>query len=460
MGDSDLIAFIQKSRGKKRTDEQIRTSLISVGWKSEKIDAAFSQIDGQMLTAAQKSDGMDYMPQNVQAAQKKEDARLASQTAQAASQAKQGGQQPQQPASSPAKTAQQPALQSKPASAPPEQKPTPMPPTIRPPVFPAKPAAAAPASPPVSSSAKPAQASSQPPQTAPAAQAQAAPAQSEQTAGKTLSAVEPRPVSNPSFAAISGGFPAIKGGLPIAAIAIVLVILAAAIYISTSPRAPPSIQHIQSNNSSSPALNNSTAPQPSPSPSPVPNPPEPAASQNATAPPAPNVSQPYLPSLPDGTQLPPSGQPAESPATNTTPQPEPPPVQPVPAPAPNALPPDLQQSPPPAPSAANNSSQANQTGGANQSLPDISSQYRQVFRRSNSLGYTASSFCVENELGNFIQLRYDMYYGNTCSLVKPGTTGFANLSTFEADNCETVPCCVKGAADSFSKKYDEIDCGR
>ena len=83
-----------------------------------------------------------------------------------------------------------------------------------------------------------------------------------------------------------------------------------------------------------------------------------------------------------------------------------------------------------------------------------------MFRRSNSLGYTASSFCVENELGNFIQLRYDMYYGNTCSLVKPGTTGFANLSTFEADNCETVPCCVKGAADSFSKKYDEIDCGR
>ena len=83
MGDSDLIAFIQKSRGKKRADEQIRASLLSVGWKSEKIDSAFAQIDGQTLTAAQKSDGMDYMPQNVQAA-KKEGERQPAQDAQQA----------------------------------------------------------------------------------------------------------------------------------------------------------------------------------------------------------------------------------------------------------------------------------------------------------------------------------------------------------------------------------------
>ena len=76
------------------------------------------------------------------------------------------------------------------------------------------------------------------------------------------------------------------------------------------------------------------------------------------------------------------------------------------------------------------------------------------------MGYTASSFCVENELGNFIQLHYDLFYGTGCSLVKPDTGGFANLSTFEADKCETVPCCVKSLPGDLSKKYDEIDCAR
>jgi len=43
MGDDQLIAFINSSRTKGRTDEQIIRSLLAVGWKKEKIDAALRE---------------------------------------------------------------------------------------------------------------------------------------------------------------------------------------------------------------------------------------------------------------------------------------------------------------------------------------------------------------------------------------------------------------------------------
>ena len=47
MADDELISFILRSREKKRSDDQISRALLSVGWKKERIAAAFQKIDSE-----------------------------------------------------------------------------------------------------------------------------------------------------------------------------------------------------------------------------------------------------------------------------------------------------------------------------------------------------------------------------------------------------------------------------
>lgn len=51
-GDEQLISFILKAREKGRTDEQIARSLYSVGWKKDRVDAAFVAANERMKGAA------------------------------------------------------------------------------------------------------------------------------------------------------------------------------------------------------------------------------------------------------------------------------------------------------------------------------------------------------------------------------------------------------------------------
>lgn len=71
-----------------------------------------------------------------------------------------------------------------------------------------------------------------------------------------------------------------------------------------------------------------------------------------------------------------------------------------------------------------------------------------------------SGYCIENSLGNFVQLHYKMYYGSECATEKPGQGAFVGLEQFKADKCELLPCCINGPLGEYSKKYDFIDCGR
>src|SRR3989338_1593149 len=49
MGNDELINFIQLSREKGRTDEQIMRALLSVGWKKERITTSFAKIKSGRL---------------------------------------------------------------------------------------------------------------------------------------------------------------------------------------------------------------------------------------------------------------------------------------------------------------------------------------------------------------------------------------------------------------------------
>jgi hypothetical protein len=50
MADDELIGFIEKSRSRGRTDEQILQQLISVGWQKERISLAFAAIEQKKTT--------------------------------------------------------------------------------------------------------------------------------------------------------------------------------------------------------------------------------------------------------------------------------------------------------------------------------------------------------------------------------------------------------------------------
>ncbi|MFA6489663.1 MAG: hypothetical protein WCT52_03180 [Candidatus Micrarchaeia archaeon] len=447
MGDNDLISFITKSRAKNKTDEQIRSSLQSVGWKPEKIDAAFSQMDSGGLTAEQKSDGGDYMPQNVQAAQKKEDARQAIIQQAAAKQ--------QQPSSKPQPDAgeAQPAKQAPPQISPPAKQPQP---AATPPAFPVKtPAASAfPAKPQTASTQIATGTASQPPANAqrggifkplqaPSAQppAQMAPPAAQQ------------PPANPSLTALGkdGMLPTGKSNLPMIAAALVIIALAAAAFIFLSPKAeaPAIPTPAQTNNSSVlPEANNSSQLPLNTTPELQPELPLPPAGEEE--------GQPILPSLP----APPAAYPTEEmpvpPATNPEPVPPAPAANTTPEPVPE--PPPAVVAPPEQPQPAPNTSSTN-TSNQSSSNTDLSVGYAQVYQRGSTRGTPASGFCIEYELGHIIQLHYKMYYGAGCTSEKPNTGGFATIDEFKAEKCEFVPCCVNGPLNEYSKGYDLIYCG-
>ena len=53
MAEDELINFILNSKEKKRTEEQIVRALLSVGWKKEKIEAAFRTLREQEFISQQ-----------------------------------------------------------------------------------------------------------------------------------------------------------------------------------------------------------------------------------------------------------------------------------------------------------------------------------------------------------------------------------------------------------------------
>ena len=55
-GDEQLVSFIAKAREKGRTDEQIARSLYSVGWRKERVDAAFMNAN-EARTGASRPEG-------------------------------------------------------------------------------------------------------------------------------------------------------------------------------------------------------------------------------------------------------------------------------------------------------------------------------------------------------------------------------------------------------------------
>lgn len=459
MGDNDLISFITKSRAKKRTDGQIRASLQSVGWKPEKIDAAFRQVDSSGLSAEQKSDGLDYMPQNVQAAQKKEDAR-----AEAARQSAQDAQQAaaKQQSSQSQLQAAQAAKSTAPQSPAPAKQPQP---AIVPPAFPFQKQQPAPASAQTQqASAFPAkqQPSAFPAQPQPASAqqgafsaTQSAPAQQSgifkpaQAAAQQAAQSLSQQAVNPTLASLGAGgkLPIGKNNLPMILAALVIIALAAAAFIYLGPKgeapAVPAPSGQANNSSILPEANNSSQPPLNPTPKPTPLPPE--------QPPAGGEGQPILPSLPEAPATPPNNGAASPPAAT----PEPIPAEQPPVPAPEPAPTPAPEPPPAAPPAANASNASNTSANGT----DLSVGYAQVFQRSSTRGTPASGFCIEYDLGHFIQLHYKMYYGSSCTSEKPNTGGYAWLDEFKADKCEFVPCCVNGPLGEYSKGYDTIYCG-
>ena len=61
-GDEQLISFIAKAREKGRSDEQIARSLYSVGWRKERVDAAFMNANEARTGAFAPAEGERHAP--------------------------------------------------------------------------------------------------------------------------------------------------------------------------------------------------------------------------------------------------------------------------------------------------------------------------------------------------------------------------------------------------------------
>lgn len=439
MSDDQLTSFVTRSRQKGRTDDQIKSALLSVGWKKERVDAAFASLSQQ--PAAEASEAATLQPagkpqlqqpgippqQPAVPSQPQQPAPISqpagpAQPSQGKAPAKKlsllgffgtvgklrlpklpARAQPQgaaqQPASQTATQPQEAAQQPQAASLPVQQPQRIVPPAIFPPKVPA----------------------SQPSQ-APAMPQPAASPQPLQPAG----ASQPQPAAKSQF-------------LIKAAIVAILLIAAGAVYVMMSANQPasqpPAVPPINASGLNETQNNTSASGQEGAN-----------ASSNGSAaqlPPAIPPEQPHVP--PEQPAYTPPEQPEPQPPQViyvNPPQEQPyvPPEQPVyvPPQEPAYVPPAQPEAPSPAP------------GAEQQSFARTNTYY-------TSGPFTPEKYCQNEVNGTFIRAHYGEYFGGECASSKD-KSGFVNLSTFR-QACELIPCCVAGPYREYSLKYDYFECG-
>jgi len=81
------------------------------------------------------------------------------------------------------------------------------------------------------------------------------------------------------------------------------------------------------------------------------------------------------------------------------------------------------------------------------------------FSRFTSTGPTVTAkFCATQNNGTLYRVHYKGYYGAECISEKPGDEGFANL-TFIYEKCTFLPCCISSDSKASSQKFDWFECG-
>ena len=471
MGEEDLVSFIQRSREKRRTDEQIKSTLLSVGWKKERVESAFrkaAEIEamrkrGELEPSPQKPPARGaQLPQQPSAAVQfpsspqgaAQPVAIPPQAAQMLTypqqqqtgqtpQSQQAAQPPQQQTPAPVakkagfsfqgifgkkqqvpaqqgafqapSSAQQGAVQAGPPASPPPsyalQQILPPPIPKIPPIPGAQPAAIQPAA---------AQSPLQQIVAAPAQQPQGKPAN--QAFANLGVAPQPAAKMNKLF--------------PIIAAAILLLALVAGYYFVVmkggASTVQPGIPAIP-NAPAKPANNQTLAKLPGNQSAALPN-------QTANGSSPPNASNATIPNAGAEnktiTPKPPS-LPKNATQNQTAPQ------QPK------------NQTAPPAQSAPKNQSNAT-SANKTAAPPPASPQYARMMPYESSGPYQPDKFCRENG-GTFIRAHFRGYYGSQCTNDR-NIEGFVNLTAFKS-LCELIPCCIDEPPFEFSTKYDYFECG-
>ena len=426
MGNDELINFIQLSRGKGRTDEQIMRALLSVGWKKERITTSFAKIKSGRL-----EDFTQTQPAEVAQAERAPAAQP--QQIQPTSQP-QVPPQPVQPKPSP-QTQAQVQKQQEPISLETQKKPLftfpklfgkketqPISPASQ--AAPLQPQAQVQLQSPPQQTPTPAQMQqpAQPQAQAPAAAPQPLPAQD------SLPQIDSSPSSpydkGSSFSGVSKYLRILvtnKILLLAAAIILLAIVIFAAYFIvfakgaaagaasaSQPPPLPPAAQNVQE------------AGRPENLPA------QPPEQNNTTAPGTSN-------------QAPPAGK-NETP-TNILPPP------------PEELSDKIDHGPQP-------EVQEIRVVIVPENPPEENKTVTfSKFSRFTSTGPTVTAkFCATQNNGTLYRVHYKGYYGAECISEKPGDEGFANL-TFIYEKCTFLPCCISSDSKASSQKFDWFECG-
>jgi len=66
-------------------------------------------------------------------------------------------------------------------------------------------------------------------------------------------------------------------------------------------------------------------------------------------------------------------------------------------------------------------------------------------------------FCPDRNI-TFYRMHWIEYYGGNCNTPKP-KEGYVNFSDYEATGCISIPCCINGPYDEYSRSYNYFECG-
>ncbi|MCX8174693.1 MAG: hypothetical protein N3E51_00605 [Candidatus Micrarchaeota archaeon] len=397
MGDEQLILFIERSRQRGRTDEQIMRALLSVGWKKERVEAALamvSQKEGKKQAPA--------VPSVQQEAQKQQQAPKAEPQLR---KQEEGGQPQEKNETQESQQSLQPAQAAQKAEGKPQES----------------------AKAQSEQATVPSQMQAESQRQPPAQPKPLWPYEKEGAQGDLLAAAYPKvsdekEVKNPAFENLEKASKqkALPKLIPIALATLIILLGAAYFFLPASARGAPTAE--------TPSIS-PPAQQPAALPAEHANASEKA--KNSTQ----KQGQPVFPA---------KNQTAQQPPAQKEEREQPPPEKPS-IPAPPPLPPPPETSPAPKEPPQNNTTAV---------------QEQVHFNKSRSFqwdrGLTPRKFCRVNNM-TFWRAHYSEFWGAQC-VTEKNRRGNSTAEEFES-RCTYLPCCFTAPSLEYSYYYDSFDCG-